>query len=385
MTTAAMNDMGGGNGPMEKDRASVRQVLTLLGAALLSPMIQLLPRETVAEAGRAGWLSALLAIPAALIMGMAFRALVKAAPPGTGLAGGLEIAFGRGLGRCVCGLYLLWGIALLGWNARWAAFRFLITSYQNARLPLFFLMLIGGTLWVGRKKRTVFLRAAEIYALALGIALAVSLFFGAMQSERACLFPIWVDDLPGTVRGIVPVLGILGYGVFAALLVGCADQKPGDGRRSLRWLAGICVMMALFQAVCIAVFGPGLIGRLELPYFMLVKDLGVDGAFQRVESVIMSLWVLADLALLGLLFLACREILEHWNGGREEKWIPWGIAVGAVLIGMGPVSDEFQLSEVMEHMAVIGNIVMGIVVPGIGAVCLLGREKKKVKRMGEKH
>ena len=58
---------------MKTDNISMRQVLSLLSAALLSPLILLLPGETVAVGGRAGWLSALAALPVALLVGWAFR------------------------------------------------------------------------------------------------------------------------------------------------------------------------------------------------------------------------------------------------------------------------------------------------------------------------
>ena len=34
---------------------------------------------------------------------------------------------------------------------------------------------------------------------------------------------------------------------------------------------------------------------------MMVKGIGIEGTFQRVESVIIALWVFSDLALLNLL------------------------------------------------------------------------------------
>ena len=48
-------------------------------------------------------------------------------------------------------------------------------------------------------------------------------------------------------------------------------------------------------------FGPGLTARMDTPFFMMVKGIGIEGTFQRVESVIIALWVFSDLALLNLL------------------------------------------------------------------------------------
>ena len=51
---------------MPDDRISLRQLLTLTFAALLSPAIQLLPGSTARRAGEAGWLATLVALPVLL-------------------------------------------------------------------------------------------------------------------------------------------------------------------------------------------------------------------------------------------------------------------------------------------------------------------------------
>ncbi|WP_195278745.1 GerAB/ArcD/ProY family transporter [Clostridium sp. J1101437_171009_A5] len=364
---------------MKTDNISMRQVLSLLSAALLSPLILLLPGETVAVGGRAGWLSALAALPVALLVGWAFRRLLGAAPAGTGLAGALELAFGRWGGRVVTLVYLVWGLLLLGWNTRWCAFRFLATTYRNAPLKLFFFILLGVTLWIGRGKRVAFLRAAEVFALALGIALVLALGLGTLKTEWGNIAPIWIEDLPGAVWGALPVLGLLGYGVYAAFLGGHMAGRPENGRQLTRWIWGAGILLAVFQLVCIATFGPDLIERMDIPFFMMVKDVRVPGAFERVESLVMALWVLADLALLGMLFFGCRSVLEHWNGGAYREWMPWVIAGAAMAAGLWTVPDAFRLNWLMEKAVTVGNVCVGILLPVIGAIILYIKEIRRTK------
>ena len=348
---------------MVRDKISMRQVLSLVSAALLSPMILLLPGTTAAAGGRAGWLSGLAVLPAAWLLGMAFRGIFQALPEEGSLADGLELAYGRWAGRMLTLLYLVWGVVLLGWNARWAAFRFLSTSYRNAPLDLFLFLLIGGALWMGRRKLSVFLRAVEIFALALGLTLGISLLLGLFRMEWENLGPIWVEDLPGAALGALPVLALLGYGVFAGFLGGHIARRPENGRQLSRWTWWACGTLALFQAVCIGAFGPALVRRMEIPYFMLVKDIGVPGAFERGESLVMALWVLADLSLLGMLLFACRNIVEHMQGGKPIRWAPWGIAIAAAGVGFGTVGDGFRLSWIMEHIVGAGNLFLGVGIP----------------------
>ena len=71
---------------MPDDRISLRQLLALLFAALLAPAIGVLPSQTAALAGEAGWLSALAALPVLLGLCWVLFALLRPAGEGAGLA-----------------------------------------------------------------------------------------------------------------------------------------------------------------------------------------------------------------------------------------------------------------------------------------------------------
>ena len=287
---------------MPDDRISLRQLLALLFAALLAPAIGVLPSQTAALAGEAGWLSALAALPVLLGLCWVLFALLRPAGEGAGLAQVTETVLGRGLGKGVLLLYLLWGLLLLSANARLFALRFLSTSYRNAPLGLFLLTLLGLTLWLVRKPVRVLARTGEVFYLALAIGLGFSLILGVLQVEPRHILPLWTEDLPGVLSAAVPVLGLFGYVVFAAFLGGNVTRGEGDRRRALWWAAAFCLVLTALQLVCLGNFGPGLTARMDTPFFMMVKGIGIEGTFQRVESVIIALWVFSDLALLNLLF-----------------------------------------------------------------------------------
>ena len=213
---------------MPDDRISLRQLLALLFAALLAPAIGVLPSQTAALAGEAGWLSALAALPVLLGLCWVLFALLRPAGEGAGLAQVTETVLGRGLGKGVLLLYLLWGLLLLSANARLFALRFLSTSYRNAPLGLFLLTLLGLTLWLVRKPVRVLARTGEVFYLALAIGLGFSLLLGVLQVEPRHILPLWTEDLPGVLSAAVPVLGLFGYVVFAAFLGG--ECHPGRGR-----------------------------------------------------------------------------------------------------------------------------------------------------------
>lgn len=356
---------------MDQDRVSLRQLLTLTFAALLSPAIRILPGRTAEIAGEGGWLAAVAALPVLLGLCWVLFALLR----GKGLGQTALEVLGPVLGRVVVALYLLWGLFLLAANARLVALRFLTVSYRNAPLPLFLAALLAITFWLTIKPVRVLARAGEVFYLALAIGLGLSLAMGAFQMDPGRILPLWGEDLPAIGAAALPVLGLLGYMVFAAFLGDRVIPRPGGRKKAMGWAVGLCLTLTALQAVCLGNFGPGLSIRMNTPFFMMVKGIGIAGTFQRVESVILALWVLADLALLGLLAAACAAMVRTLLPVQGRK----GVALPLVLLALAGAlwlfPDAFFLTRTMERAALAGNLVMGFVLP----LALLAI--KKLRRM----
>ena len=142
----------------------------------------------------------------------------------------------------------------------------------------------------------------------------------------------------------------------------------------MRWSVGFCLTLTALQAVCLGNFGPGLSVRMNTPFFMMVKGIGIEGTFQRVESVILALWVLSDLALLGLLTRACTEMAGQILPVKQEKWVVLILILLALVGALRLFPDAFFLGHSMEQMALWGNLIAGL---GLPVLLLLG---KKIRR-----
>ncbi len=369
-----------------QSQISMRQLLVILFTGLLSPAIRVLPAEPARIAGRAGWLAALLALPAALALCWVLSALFRRLPEGTGLAEAAVLVLGRGLGKALTAVYLLWGLFLLAANLRLCGLRFLSTGYRNGPLGLFLILFAAVILWLARKGLPTFARAGEIFYLAVAAALAAALLFSLPQVEAGNWLPVRTGDLPRAGRAAWPVLGLLGYGTYGAFLMGAVAPGPGRRRRALGWTAALCLMLTALQIVCLGSFGPGLAARMETPFFMMARGIGVRGAFERVEAVVVALWVLADLVFLGLLLLACASAARGLLGLKSPRpAAPWAALLG-LLGALLLFPDAFSLRTLMECMAPVGNVVLGFLGPllllavaaarGLRASCGNGEKKE---------
>ena len=138
----------------------------------------------------------------------------------------------------------------------------------------------------------------------------------------------------------LPAPGVLGWGVFAAFLLGRVGARQ-RGRAGTGWSGawGACLLLRWRQVVILGNLGPALAGRLDNPFFALAKSVGVEGAFQRVESMVSALWTFADLALGGVLLFALRAMAGRAAAAKQtgNRWLPWG----AVLLAAAVESDAF--------------------------------------------
>lgn len=348
---------------MAEDKISMRQLMVLLFAALLSPAIRVLPARTAQIAGRAGWLSALVALPVLLGLCWVLWRLLRPREEGTGLGVVLEQVWGGALGRVLLGAYLLWGLVLLAVSGRLYAQRLLSTGYRNAPMVLFLVLLFAVVLWVAWGKLSAFARAGEVFYLVLCVALGAVLIFAALRVEVENVLPVWVDDVPGALFSALPVLNTAAYGIYGVFLTGSVTRRETDRARVCRWVIAFCILLTVLQLINMGNFGPGLVSRMEVPFFMMAKGIGLRGAFQRVESVVVALWVLSDLIFVGLLvFSLCEVSRRLFRLNRSRVAAPF-----VVVLGLGGAlllfPSAFRLEWFADHVVPVGNLILAYGVP----------------------
>ena len=358
---------------MDRDQISHTQLTALVWAAVLAPAAELLPSLTLPLAGKGAWLSPLAAAPLVLLAGWCLGRLSGA----EGLAQSLARWPGKWAGGAVLLIYMVWGELLLSLRLRLCAQRLLSSGYQDGTVWFFLAAVAAMTLWMGMGHLGAFARAGQLFLAVLLAAGGTVLLLSLFQTDPRRVLPLWTDDLGPILTSGVPAAGVLGWGLYGAFLTGQVRPRENRGRWYWPfWGAGGCVLLCLGQWIILGCLGPALSARLDNPFFALAKSVGVEGAFQRVESVIAALWTLADLAMAVLLLFAMRAaggVLLPKAGRRP--------LVGCALI-LGAVGALLLLPQgraelLSRELVPWGNLVLGLGLPL--ALLLLRRicEKKQ--------
>lgn len=342
---------------MEQGRIGAGKLAGAVWAAVLSPAVGILPALAARLGGPGGWLAPLVALPALLLLTRLWGCLARR-----------KERMGSTAGRLLTIIYIMWALALACARLRLSGQRLQFTAQRETRLWFFLPIVAGAAAWLAWGKADAFVRAAAVFGRVLALALVAVLGLTLFQMRPENLFPLWTGDILPVLKAAVPTLGVLCYGVYGAFLW---DGAGGEGVK--RRVSGGCVILALLLLSVLGNMGPELAAALEDPFLTLSKHVGVEGAFQRVESLVSALWLLGDLALLGLLLWACRRMVRSLVPRRKDRWIAAAGAV-AILLGSGLVFRDAILAQQFEYtIAPVGNLVLGAAVP----VALYLQENRK--------
>ena len=359
---------------MGDDKISRTQLMALLWAGVMAPAAELLPALLLPGAGRGAWLAVLLAAPLVLASGWLMGSLTGE----EGLSKTVAGLLGRWLGGAVLLLYIVWGLFLLSLRLRLCAQRLLASGERDGALWFFLLSVAAVLLWMGRGKLASFARAGQLFLVALLVTAGVVLGLSLFRARPERLLPLWWSEAGPALRAVLSAAGVMGWGLFLPFLMGdVRDQGENKNWHWLFWGRGGALLLAAAQAIVVGNLGTELAARLDNPFFALAKNVGVEGAFQRVEGVVAALWTFADLTMGGVLIFAVRAMAAQLLPEKALPWAPWG----AVLLGTAGALILFPALGTAEmwnrRLVPMGNLILGFLLPALlwtGGKVLTGRK-----------
>ena len=368
-------------------RITAHQWTLMSSLLLLGPALRLLPHAAALHAERAAWLGALPALPLLLLYARFLSRFWATRPAGTGLGEATLQLLGERWGRAA--LYALAGWLLFygGFVLRSGADRLVVTVYPQAA-PAVFTLSMGLCCLVAAlgSARSLARTAALLWPIVSGILLLL-LLVSLKGVERGNLFPVTLLDLPALLRASVPVLDVLGLGLFLPLFfLGFVEPGPKCGALRIRWLLGESLLLTLLMLAVVGNFGAALVARLSQPFFTLVRNLVFFRSLERIEALVVSCWIFPDFLLASLCIFAAQYCLRlalgakplQDRGGRLDsghlRWLIPLCALTAVLVGLLLAPDLFSLRLLSERTIPFLNLALSFLT--VPVLYLVGKRRK---------
>ena len=370
------------------------QMMRLLFIALIALCAEAVPG--IMGAGSAAWIAPLLVLlPVLGIQWLAFRPWKKRGADASrsqplaqkpSRRRGLETCLSRGAGKVLALLFLGFGLCLLVVNCARSTRRLIVADGT----PVFFsAVVLILAVWMAAGSLPAFARSCEIFYLIMAVGLLGIVLLGVGDIQVNYLLLIRSEDWMGLPRVALLLLGTASVGVYGLFLSGSVSLRAGDRARVMRWTAFFFLSLTGVLILVIGTFGPALAQMLERPFFQMVAGLGVTGAFQRLEALVSALWLLGDVALVGLLLFAVRKLWQAVSG-RDTAWSV--ILAGIVAFAGGELlaGQQGLLRLSQERLLPLGSLIVGAVAilllfaMGMGKQKNVQKSKKAVDNPGSK-
>lgn len=365
------------------------QLLALAWVILLSPALRLFPAESAELAGRGAWLSALLAAaPLALYVFFLSR-FMECRADSEGMGELILRALGGRMGKPVLTLFALWFTLYAGFVLRSGAERFITTVYPNSSSAVFSVVLGVIALIAALSPPRSLVRVAKmVLPLVLGVMLLVLLSaLGSVDGSN--ILPLSDADAVPVFWGILPAVDVIAAVLYiVCFLEGPSRKKAGRFRAYLVWASLACLMLSFISFDLMGAFGPELTARLTRPFFSLVRNLVFFRTLERIEALVVSLWVFPDFLMVALLLYSSQLCLhiawceesqysgEKFFGPRRGRYLVWLCASAAIVCSLLIGRDSAAMSRWSERIIPLVNMSFAFVV--LPVIFIVGKIKKRL-------
>ena len=366
-----------------------RQLLSLGTIIMLAPALRIFPAETAALAGRATWLCPLAAAPLLTGYMLFLTRFMDCRRESENFPDLVLRALGPKSAKLALGLMSLWMLIYSGFILRAGVDRLIVTTYPNSS-PTSFTLVMGLLALAAALSppRSLVRVARMVRPVVLGVLLLLFVF--------SC-FNIDLDNLqPVTGRDVIPCLmgsavsvDIISCSAVAmCLIIGGVKKQDGDFRHLCLWMAELLLLLTLLGIAVVGNFGAELSACLTRPFFVLVKNMVFFRTVERVEALVVMLWIFPDFLLTSLFLWAGQYSLrllfgldagyqgESFRDFSHGRFIVWLSAVAVTAFALLIAPDALSLELWSAYIIPCANLSFAFLF--FPLVYIIGKEKGRL-------
>lgn len=356
------------------DKISIRQAIILLLLALGAPSLRVIPNYAAREAGKAGWVAALVSLIPALILIWILILLFK--KNDGSLYDIYEKVFGKFLNKIVTTVYIIWSVYLIGVYLRMFGERFLNTILFEANVFVLMIFMLIFIYFIVNQKIDVIGRMSEIL-IYFFVAIVGFVFITTLsQIEIKNIWPVTYYDVIPIIKGAEPIFSLSCYITAIMFLGDKISNKEKLKKNGILAMIGWTAFSIILILSTTGLFGHRLNSQLLFPYFATLKNIRILDAIERVESLFISIWVASDAVIIALFSLISLHLLKRiFNQPSHKKFSLW-ILVIAFIIAVKFAPNVYAAEEIAKTYVGPINIILFAVVPFIALI--VGKIRKVV-------
>jgi len=362
---------------LDQGKISASQLSLLLVTLVGSTAMLFVPAVTAEAAGRDGWMSILFfATFFGLMVSLVCTSLGRRFPSESIVEYSPKV-FGAILGHLVILTYIfffIWTNAIIvGEFADFMTATFLPkTPRLVSALIIVWLASYGvrnGLEVIGRLNQFLFLPLLISY---LGLVV-----FVAYDMDLANLTPILEDGIKPVLKGSLPPSAWRGEIVLMLMLLPNLNQLKKARKASIYAVIFLGIVLTLNTIATVGVFGSELSSHLTFPYFTLADYGQVAVVLERMEALVMLVWVAGLMIKIALFYYCAVLALARWFKLQDYK--PMVTPVGIILIAWSSAvyKNSRELVELISKTFPVYAFTFELLIPALLLAVAAVRKKKR--------
>ncbi len=360
---------------IQNNKISIRQLHIMFVVGICSSIIRVVPKYVVESAKQASWLTPIISLIPFILLLFILSAIIKKYPDKP-LDEIYSIIFGKPIGKVVNCIFILWLFVMLATYVRYFAERFESTILVTTPTKFFILTILICTYIVTRNKIKYFGRFNEFFVILFIIFILFSFIIAIPDMNIINFLPVTFDDTSNILYSTLPLLGIWSYITYIYFL----NNYVSDGHNLKKHFPILCIFITSLAVisvlVTVGIFGANLTTKLNMAFFMFFKNINVIETLERLESLLISFWIVTDFTMLCTIIYILSNLIKRTFSLSYRKELVTPIVLITCSFSQLLSSNIFEIYNFSKYVVLPANLVLAIGLPVI--MLIIGKIRKLI-------
>jgi spore germination protein KB len=359
----------------DKNKVSLYQAMLLFMTILFTAAIRFVPLTTARKAGRAAWL---IPIPTAIVLAVLFILLhnIYKKYPNNSVLDIIEDILGRPLAIVLAALYLMWFVIITSLFTRYYGGRLVATIFPNGDIRIFMICMLAFVGVMLQSGIVTICRMNEIIFYVIVTVFIILIFLMLPQVDIKNLTPITYKDIIPILDGSLSILSLWVYFVYMFFFGDEINDKEKIWKTGIKTTFFLFITTMLFLFIVIGRVGASIVQRLPLPFVASVKIISLFNTLERLESLVVILWISADAILIATMTYITLKTGKYLFKLSTIKPFIWIMLTFIYFFSLYIAKSLFELQSFSAKIADFGDLIFGAIIPV--SVYIIGKVRKKI-------
>lgn len=359
-----------------QEKISVRQAMAIFLTTAYSPSLRFILAAGAKEAKQAAWLAPIITLffilPVIFCLHRTYKNYKNAS-----FMEVMEDIFGLAVGKTISVLYIIFMTFQLAIAIYNSADKLVSSAYTQTNQLVFVAVMMFAVAFIARKSGISILgRMSEILTAVLVFVFLFLAILGLKDIKISNITPIsYLDIFPAFKANLIIM------GVWSNLPLMFLLSNHFNNKEKIKKVCSQTILLSTFLTVVLLVLGIGILGTSTIklspvPYITTIKQISVFGFLERLEAIVLSLWIISDFMAIPIFIFIVLNIFKSLFKLSDTKPLIGIYSVILFFMAMMFGRNTFEVQALGFSIIVPLNIFFGFIMPVL--VLVVGMIRKKV-------